>query len=124
MSAPSLSAAFAVSWRSRWSFWSVTGSVMETVKAVCPSMSSRKRTRFAQGSAEKSTMPFFIVTCRDADLRGVPDLGQIISTVRRLRETSSAFSGIEERESDFRVISTDIFMRLSPIKWHLRRWHS
>ena len=80
------------------------------VNAVCPSISSRKRTRFAQGSVVKSTLPFFIVICRVADLRGVPTLGQIISTVRRLREIGSAFSGIPARERDLRVISTDVFI--------------
>ena len=79
---------------------------------VCPSMSSRKRTRLAQGSVVKSHFPFFIVICRVADFRGAPAFGQIISTVRRLREIRSAFSGIELRERDLRVISTDVLICL------------
>ena len=110
MSAPSFSAAFAVSCRRRRSFCSVTGSAMETVNAVCPSISSRNSTRFAHGSTVKSTFPFFIVICRVADLRGVPAFGQIISTVRRLREISSAFSGIPVMERDLRVISNVDFI--------------
>jgi len=51
-----------------------------------------------------------MVICRVADLRGVPTFGQIISTVRRLREMSRVFSGREVRERDFRVISTGVFM--------------
>ena len=37
-------------------------------------------------------------------------LGQTISTVSILRERNSTFSGIPERERDFRVISTEVFM--------------
>ena len=55
--------------------------------------------------------------CRYKDENGKTQLvhtlngmGQTISTVRRLREISNAFSGIAVRERDLSVISTEVFI--------------
>ena len=92
-SAPCLSAYFAERRRKRRTFWMLTGSVMETANAVCPSTSSRKRTRFAQGSAVKSTLPFLKTNSRAELFLAMLARGQMRSTDPRLRLFNSPLSG-------------------------------
>ena len=92
-SAPCLSAYFAERRRKRRTFWMLTGSVMETANAVCPSTSSRNRTRCAHGSSANSAFPFLNVNARAALRFAMPARGQMRSTDPRLRLFNSPLSG-------------------------------
>ena len=109
-SAPCLMASLAVRRRNLRTFWTLTGSVTETANAVWPSTSSRKRTRLAQGSSVKSTLPFLKTNSRAALFFATPARGQTRSTDPRFRLLSKPFSGTPVISQETNRTSTNRFV--------------
>ena len=103
----------AVSRAKRLSFWTVTGSVTDTAKAVWDSTSSRKTTRFAHSSPVKSAFPLRNTASLAADFLAMLLRGHIMSTHTRLRHFESRRSGKDESSAPTSRTSISFFIRLA-----------
>ena len=112
-SAPMRRAYLAVSRAKRLSFWTVTGSVTDTAKAVWDSTSSRKTTRFAHSSPVKSAFPLRNTASLAADFLAMLLRGHIMSTHTRLRHFESRRSGKDESSAPTSRTSISFFIRLA-----------